>query len=108
MDFDVASIAGHGIGLDTPVSMVSAPFVASTWGGVTPGQALSQAVAASRAAVRIPGQIGIRSPLQLIGTAGASWVWNAIVAKGAYRVGAFAGSMLRAGVNQAATSACTE
>jgi RHS repeat-associated protein len=108
MNFDVLSVSGHGVGLDTPVSMAAAPYVASTWGGVTPGPAVSQAVAATRAAVRIPGLIGFRTPLQLVGTAGASWLWNALVAKGAYRGGVFAGSMLRAAVNQAATMACTK
>lgn len=41
MDFDVASIGDYGVGLDTPIAMGTAPFVAKTWGGVTPGQALS-------------------------------------------------------------------
>lgn len=108
MGFDVASIGDYGVGLDTPIAMGTAPFVAQTWGGITPGQALSQVVAAARATIKTPGLIGFRTPLQLTATVGASWLWNAAVAKVSYRVGVAAGSGLRAGANQVATYACSK
>jgi len=108
IDFNVMSIGDYGVGLDTPIAMGAAPFVAQTWGGVTPGQALSQIVAAARATIQTPGLIGFRTPLQLTATVGASWLWNAAVAKGSYRVGVGAGSGLRAGVNQLVTYACSK
>ncbi|MCW5571685.1 MAG: RHS repeat-associated core domain-containing protein [Steroidobacteraceae bacterium] len=108
MDFDVVSIGDHGVGLDTPIATGTAPFVAKTWGGVTPGQAFSQVVAAARATIKTPGLIGFRTPLQLTATVGASWAWNAVVANVSYRVGVGAGSALRAGVNQLATYACSK
>jgi RHS repeat-associated protein len=108
MNFDIANVAGYGVGLDSPIAMGTAPFVAQTWGGITPGQAVSQAIAASRAAVRVPGLIGIRTPLALFGTAAVSWAWNAVVAMTAYRAGVAVGSAVRAGANHAATLACAK
>jgi hypothetical protein len=91
---------------ETALTVGGGATTAASWGGVTPAQAIGQAWNAYNAAVRIPGQIGIRTPLQLIGTAGASWLWNSILIKGAYNAGVLAGSIIRTGVNRAATAVC--
>jgi hypothetical protein len=107
MDYSFVNTWDHGVGPDTLVAAGSASYVASTWGGVTPGQAVSQIVAAGRAAIRTPGLIGIRTPLSVTATVGVSWAYSAVLANAIYRGGVVTGSALRAAVNQLATHACS-
>ncbi|MFL6605692.1 MAG: hypothetical protein ACJ8R9_30795 [Steroidobacteraceae bacterium] len=80
---------------------------AATYYGTTPMRALGLAVAGYRSAVRIPGLLGSATPLQLAGTAAATWAINAVLIKGTYNAGVLIGSVLRTAANRAAAAACS-
>ncbi len=93
---------------ETVLTAAGAATTAASWGGITPAQAIGQAWNTYNAAVRVSGLIGIRTPPQLVATAGASWLWNVFLIKGAYNSGVLVGSLLRTGANRLATTACWE
>jgi hypothetical protein len=93
-------------GLGTAVSAVGAGTVTSAWCGVTPIQAVGQAVNAHNSSVRLPGLIGFRTPLQLFGTASVSWLVCTVALKRIYDSGLLVGSTLRTAANRAAAAGC--
>lgn len=92
--------------LSTGLSMAGATTTAKSWGGVTLLQLGRQAWNTYHDPVRIPGFIGPRVASAAFGTAAVSWVVNAALIKGTYNSGVLAGSLIRTGVNRAATAAC--
>jgi RHS repeat-associated protein len=102
-----APLPGQVVGAFATGAMAATSSAATAqWGGVTPVQALRQAAAASRASIRIPGMIGIRTPVQLGATAGVSWLSGAALVNGIWNAGVLAGSLARTGINRAAAWAC--
>lgn len=90
------------------LSVAGGGTTAAAWGGVTPLQATVQAWRGHHDLVRVPGMVGVRTPLQWVGTAGASWLVNTVLIKGVYNAGLLVGSISRTAINRAAAAACTE
>jgi len=93
--------------LSTGLSVAGASTTARSWGGITFMQLGQQAWNSRYGAIQTPGLIGARSVPSAYVTAGASWVVNAVLIKGAYNSGVLAGSLIRTGVNRAADGMCT-
>ena len=80
---------------------------AKQYGGLTVGGAAMGLVREMRSGYTVTG-IGSRTFLQAAATAGATWAANSVLIKGSYDAGVLAGSILRTGINRAASSAaCT-
>lgn len=93
--------------LKTGTSLALGGAFAKQYGGLTAGGAAIGLVKEMRSGFTVTG-IGSRTFLQAAATAGATWAANSVLIKGSYDVGVLAGSILRTGVNRAASSAaCT-
>jgi hypothetical protein len=80
---------------------------AKQYGGLTFGGAAMGLVKEIGSGYTVTG-IGSRTFLQAAATAGATWAVNSVLIKGSYDAGVLAGSILRTGINRAASSAaCT-
>ena len=80
---------------------------AKQYGGLTFGGAAMGLVKELRSGYTVTG-IGSRTFAQAAATAGATWAANSVLIKGSYDAGVLAGSILRTGINRAASSAaCT-
>ena len=78
---------------ETALTLGGGGTVAQTWGGVTPLNAVRQAVGALGSEVSIPGLIGFRTVPQLLFTTGVTWATSAFLIKGVYNAGVLAGSI---------------
>ena len=80
---------------------------AKQYGGLTALGAVADVLRDSRAGFAITG-VGSRTFTQAAATAGATWAINGVLIKGSYDAGVLAGSVLRTGINRAAsTAACS-
>jgi uncharacterized protein RhaS with RHS repeats len=80
---------------------------AKQYGGLTFGGAATGLVKEMRSGYAVTG-IGSRTFLQAAATAGATWAVSSVLIKGSYDAGVLAGSILRTGINRAASgAACT-
>jgi hypothetical protein len=104
VDFDIGI---SSVNPSTPAAWLLGGAVTREYGGVTPLQAVIQAVQAAREKLRIPGLIGIRTPAVLAGTAAASALRNYLALKGAYSFGVLVGSMVRATADHAIEAVCS-
>jgi RHS repeat-associated protein len=105
-NFVGATDTGASALLSTGLSIAGASTTANSWGGITVMQLGHQAWDSRYGAIRTPGLIGARSVPSAFMTAGASWVVNAVLIKGAYNSGVLVGSLIRTGMNRAAGGAC--
>lgn len=93
--------------LKAGTSLALAGAFAKQYGGLTFGGAAMGLVKEMRSGYTVTG-IGSRTFLQAAATAGATWAANSVLIKGSYDAGVLAGSILRTGINRAASSAaCT-
>lgn len=93
--------------LKTGTSLALGGAFAKQYGGLTFGGAAMGLVKEMRSGYTVTG-IGSRTFLQAAATAGATWAANSVLIKGSYDAGVLAGSILRTGINRAASSAaCT-
>lgn len=93
--------------LKTGTSLALGGAFAKQYGGLTFGGAAIGLVKEMRSGFTVTG-IGSRTFSQAAATAGATWAANTVLIKGSYDAGVLAGSILRTGINRAASSAaCT-
>jgi hypothetical protein len=94
--------------LELASSLGGGGTAAAGYYGTTPLKVVGLAIAGYNDAVRIPGLLGSATPLQLFGTAAATWAVNSVLIKGIYNAGVLAGSIARTAANRAATAACSK